>query len=45
MKKLAKLRLKLRTTAEKPAKWYNNPINDQKPTNHYQNNSKNNTIT
>ena len=40
MQKIAKIRLKFSKIAEKPAKWYKNHINYQKPTNHYQNNPK-----
>ena len=43
-KKIVKTRLKFSKIAEKPAKWYKIHTNEQKPTNYYQNNLKNNTI-
>ena len=38
---MQKKMLKFSKLAEKPAKWYKIHINNQKPTNHYQNNPKN----
>ena len=46
MQKIAKIRLKFSKIAEKPAKCLKKVhINDQKPTNHYQKNPKNNAIS
>ena len=42
--KIAKIRLKFSKIAEKPEKWYQIHINDQKATSQYQNEPRNNKI-